>query len=137
MPNDQLINDLINSLKKKGIKVKVKESISTGQLVKKYQKAKINILPSQNENGHFEGFGLIHLEANACGTLSIGCRDSGNEDAIKNGYGFLIPQKNHKELSSKIKEILRLEPYPILKTKDIRTWQNFAQDYEQVWFSIS
>ena len=98
---DSLIKNLINQIQSNGIRIRILTNISNFELVRNYQKSKINILPSQNVNDNFEGFGLIHLEANACGTLTIGCCKSGNEDAIKEGYGFLVPQKSHKELVQK------------------------------------
>ena len=130
------INKLLKKLKRKGIKIKILTNISVSELVKYYQKAKVNVLPSQNVKGNFEGFGLIHLEANACGTLSIGCKNSGNEDAIKDGYGFLVPQENYKKLSQKIKEILYLKKYPKLKINEIKSWSDFSREYEKEWIKF-
>ena len=133
---DPLLVNLINEIRTNGTKIRILNNLSTKELVEIYQKVKVNILPSQNFAEYFEGFGLIHLEANACGTLSIGCLNSGNEDAIKEGFGFLIPQKNHKALSQKINEIFNLKSYPKLKIKDIRSWKDFAKEYEKEWVSI-
>ena len=43
-----------------------------------------------SEKFNFEGFGLVHLEANLCGSLTIGSRGSANEEIIKDGHSGLI-----------------------------------------------
>lgn len=80
--------------------------VDDASLIKWYQKSVVNVLPSINEQGHFEGFGLIHLEANACGVPSIGSFDCGNEDAILDGKtGWLCPQKDSCALAEKLREV--------------------------------
>ncbi len=76
-----------------------------------YQKCIANVLPSVNaEDGAFEGFGLIHLEANACYLPTIGSKNCGNESAIREGInGFLIDQNNDLELANKMKLIIELK----------------------------
>ena len=49
--------------------------------------------PVTAEDGGFEGFGIVYLEAAASGTPSIGTLDCGAEDAIIDGEtGFLVEQ---------------------------------------------
>ncbi len=49
--------------------------------------------PVDAADGGFEGFGIVYLEAAACGTPSIGTLRSGAEDAIVDGVsGLLVPQ---------------------------------------------
>ncbi len=49
--------------------------------------------PVDAADGGFEGFGIVYLEAAACGTPSIGTLGSGAEDAIVDGVsGFLVAQ---------------------------------------------
>lgn len=62
-----------------------------------YQESFCNILASQNlEYGDFEGFGMVHLEANSYGILTIGSLECGNECAIKPNYsGFLVKQNSY------------------------------------------
>ncbi len=78
-----------------------------------YRRAKLFILTSVNENRHFEGFGLVFLEAAAAGLPVIGTLGNGIEDAVKNGYnGFLVPQN---DVRATIEAIIR-----ILKSKNLR-----------------
>lgn len=75
-----------------------------------YGKCLANVLPSVNEKNYFEGFGLIHLEANACGIPSIGSKNCGNESAIKEGVsGFLCEQRDDKALYEKMKYLVSIK----------------------------
>ncbi|WP_039053379.1 glycosyltransferase family 4 protein [Sphingobacterium sp. T2] len=54
----------------------------------------------QEDSTQVEGFGLVFLEAQACGIPAIGTRTGGIPDAIKHGQGgWLIEQDNQEELS--------------------------------------
>lgn len=69
-----------------------------------YSRSLAHVLPSVNTGNSFEGFGIVHVEANACGIPSIGSRDCGNEDAIVDGVtGFLCPQQDVDGLYTKMK----------------------------------
>jgi len=81
--------------------------ISDDELSALYQSAKVFLLPSINHDHHFEGFGLVFLEAAAAGTPSIGTFGSGVEDAVKDSYnGILVPQSNIEKTSRAITEML-------------------------------
>ena len=72
-----------------------------------YGRAKLFILTSVNENHHFEGFGLVFLEAAAAGLPVIGTLNKGIEDAVKNGFnGILIPQSDIKATTEALLKIL-------------------------------
>ena len=82
--------------------------VSDKELIEIYNKSICNVLTSVNDCGYFEGFGLIHLEANACGIPSIGSLDCGNESAIINGKtGFLCEQKNVDSIQDSMKIIIK------------------------------
>ncbi|MBL8862861.1 MAG: glycosyltransferase family 4 protein [Planctomycetes bacterium] len=50
--------------------------------------------PVDAADGGFEGFGIVYLEAAACGAPSIGTLRSGAEDAVVDGVsGLLVPQE--------------------------------------------
>ena len=74
-----------------------------------YGAADVFAMPSVNAGWKFEGFGLVHLEANAAGLPVIGADDCGAEDAIEHGVtGLLISQANMQaELPAALLSLLR------------------------------
>ena len=76
---------------------------------------------------------MIHAEANACGSLSIGTKHSGNEDAIGEGNGFLVEFGNVDELSNKIKEVLSYKEYPKIDQTKIVDWKDVSEKYYKVF----
>lgn len=81
--------------------------VDHNELVRILTSSLCHVLPSVNTDSQFEGFGLVHLEANACGIPTIGCRDTANEEVIIDGFnGFLVDQKDSGDLYTKMKMIL-------------------------------
>jgi glycosyltransferase involved in cell wall biosynthesis len=102
-------------------------SVSDEELIELYYSSMCNVLTSINDGNSFEGFGLIHLEANACGLPTIGSKNCGNESAIIDGItGFLCSQKDIDDIYSKMKEII--EDYENNKYK---IWTNNCLEYAQ------
>jgi glycosyltransferase involved in cell wall biosynthesis len=113
---------------KNNLEVSFLGKVSTNNLVKYYQKAFLNILPSYTEGYNFEGFGLVHLEANACGTLSVGCNKSGNEDAIKPGNGFLLEYGDINKLTKIILKAYNSRNIYIIDDKKIKGWDEVYEE---------
>ncbi len=100
---------LLNLAKELGVEKRTRflSDVSDEELLVLYKRAKLFILSSLSEKSYFEGFGLVYLEANACGLPVIGSKDSGAEDAIINGQtGFLVSQNKPDIIAALIKEIL-------------------------------
>ncbi len=75
--------------------------VATEDMVKFYNRHDVFILCTREEpqERNVEGFGLVFLEAQACGLPAIGSRSGGIPDAIKEGEGgWLVTQDNEKEL---------------------------------------
>lgn len=74
-----------------------------GDLVEYYNACDLFVMPAREEPGDVEGFGLVFLEANACGKPVIGARAGGVTDAIADGEsGLLVPQNDVPALSAAI-----------------------------------
>lgn len=85
------------------------QSIEDDQILAFYNACDVfAMLPREDENGHFEGFGLVYLEANACGKPVVGTLSGGVGDAIRDGEtGFLVPPDNPEAAAQAILEFLR------------------------------
>jgi len=105
------------------------EDISDKQLIDLYYQSDIFLLPSVTENNNdFEGFGLVYLEAGACGKPVVGAYGSGAEDAIINGKtGILVPQN---DIQKTAEAILRLLDNPELIQKMGENGKKRAQEYD-------
>jgi glycosyltransferase involved in cell wall biosynthesis len=84
------------------------ENIPDEKLIELYYQADIFLLPSITENDNdFEGFGLVYLEAGACGKPVIGAFGSGAEDAIVDGEtGILVLQGDVQKTAEAILKLL-------------------------------
>ena len=133
---------LKNLVKKNSLKEKVifLEKISDEDLVNLYHRADLFLLTPVNINSNFEGFGLVYLEANACGKPVIGTYDCGAEEAIIDGFnGLLVPQNDIKKTSQAILNILdnsRLAEELSqngLKQAQKMDWSNIVGQYIQIY----
>lgn len=101
-----------------------------------YSQAHVFALPSVNHGYHFEGFGLVHLEASAMGLPVVGARGCGVEDAIQEGItGLLVPQESLiEDMAQAIVRLLQQPEYALRIGKqgrlfaESRTWQDVARE---------
>ena len=133
----------LNLVKKYGLEANVKffYNISDIELIKFYYDANIFLLTSITINDNdFEGFGLVYLEAGACGKPVIGAFGSGAEDAIINGKtGILVPQN---DIQKTAEAVLKLLDNPELaknmgangkqRAQDM-SWDNLIKKYIEVY----
>ena len=81
--------------------------VSDTELNALYDRASLFILTSVNESLHFEGFGMVFLEAAAHGLPTIGTTDNGISDAIEDGKtGVLVPQRDVEATAAAIRTLL-------------------------------
>lgn len=100
-----------------------------------YARATVFVMPSMNHGYHFEGFGLVHLEASSVGLPVIGTSGCGIEDAIDDGQtGLLVPQAHiENALPEAILRILQDEDLALRMGQAGRrkaqslTWDSVAQ----------
>jgi phosphatidylinositol alpha-1,6-mannosyltransferase len=79
------------------------------QLPRFYQASDIFVMPNHTlPNGDTEGFGLVFLEAAACGKPVIGGRDGGVPDAVVDGEtGILVDGASVPEVTNAVLRLLR------------------------------
>ena len=69
--------------------------VADNELVEHYLLGDVFVMPNRElQNGDTEGFGLVFLEANACGLPVIAGRDGGSPDAVQDGVNGLIVDGN-------------------------------------------
>jgi len=117
------------------------QNISDEDLVRLYYQADVFLLtPITIDDNNFEGFGLVYLEAGACGKPVIGTWGCGAEDAVVDGTtGLLVPQKNIKKTAE---AVLRLLDDPNLAKKlgengkkraQRMSWDRAAKKYIEIY----
>jgi N-acetyl-alpha-D-glucosaminyl L-malate synthase BshA len=84
------------------------DQIPNAELSKYYSLADVFVLPSiANQKGETEGFGVVLLEAMACGLPVIGSDVGGIPDIIRNNEtGLLVGQKDSQDLSNQLIRLL-------------------------------
>ncbi|MFZ4535394.1 glycosyltransferase family 4 protein [Propionivibrio sp.] len=82
--------------------------LSDADLVAAYRSADLFIMPNRTmPDGDTEGFGLVFLEANACGRAVVGGRAGGAVEAVRNGEtGLLVDGNSVEEISAAINSLL-------------------------------
>lgn len=103
-------------------------------LIKLYGACDLVVLPSYTRA---EGFGMVLLEAQACGTPVIGSNVGGIPCALKDGEtGLLVPPKDIQKLSQAITTLLgddvlmrKMGLEGMKHVRDEFTWEKSAQTY--------
>ncbi len=82
--------------------------LSDADLIAAYRSAELFIMPNRTmPDGDTEGFGLVFLEANACGRAVIGGRAGGAVEAVREGEtGLLVDGYSIAEISAAINRLL-------------------------------
>lgn len=93
-----------------------------------YSAAEIVVVPS-----HYESFGLVALEAMACGTPVVASETGGLAFLVRDGEtGYHVPTGNVEALAARIKELLTDE---VLRARMGKTAAAYARQYD--WSVIS
>ncbi len=104
-----------------------------------YESSDVFVLSSNSDDvhHHFEGFGLVILEAYQFGVPAVGSRGSGIEDAIEEGItGLLHAQHDVQDIKDKIETVLKNRQSFAQHTKDFRAtfdWQKTVMRYSSAY----
>ena len=103
--------------------VDFRQGISDQELRALYARAEVFLLPSVNQGNHFEGFGLVFLEAAAAGVPAVGTLGNGIADAIDDGKsGVLVPQGDIQATADAILDVI----------SDQQRWKSMSE-HSQAW----
>ena len=83
--------------------------VDEDELADRYGGADVFAMVSREiaEVGEVEGFGIVYLEANACGIPVVGGRSGGVEDAVVDGEsGLLVDSENPAETAAALRSLL-------------------------------
>ncbi len=73
-----------------------------------YSACDVFVMPSRETRPYVEGFGIVFLEANACGKPVVGAHSGGIPDAVRDGEtGLLVEPDNEVELADALIRLLR------------------------------
>lgn len=113
-------------------------------LLRYYSHALCHVLPSRNVADAMEGFGLVHLEANACGVPSVGSLGTANESVIEPGInGELVDADDIDALSDAMARFIEQPEYAAaLRASSLdfaraHTWQPAVLRFRQIIASLN
>jgi glycosyltransferase involved in cell wall biosynthesis len=118
-------------------------AVSDAELRELYRKASVFVLTPQQEGLHFEGFGLVYLEAGAYGLPVVGTSSGGVPDAVQDGVtGLLV---DPQDVEGAAQALLRLLHNPELRREmgranrrlsEALTWERCAAEYDRAYRSV-
>lgn len=117
--------------------------VSDEQLRACYRAASVFLLTPQEKDLHFEGFGLVYLEAGAFGLPVVGVRSGGVLSAIRHGEtGFVVDPQDVDGLARALytlltdKELRRRMGCANRKWAETLTWEKNAGEHFQLYQEV-
>ncbi len=120
------------------VRVKHVENVSDRELLRWYNKAKIFVYAPI-----LEPFGLATLEAAACGLPIVAVNEGGAPEVLKNIKSAILINRNEKNVSKKITQLLSEQLNYSIITKDIQNikqnynWKNSTTELEKYLLHVS
>lgn len=119
------------------------QKITDEELASLYKNAELFILLPQDINKDLEGFGLVFLEAAACGLPVVSASGTSAEDAVLNGQnGFLVPPQDIAAAGEVMAKILgdpnKREAFSKASREFAQkmTWRKTATQYTELYKTI-
>ncbi|HTN74934.1 MAG TPA: glycosyltransferase family 4 protein [Pirellulaceae bacterium] len=93
------------------------------ELIRCYQQCDLFVLPNREVHGDFEGFGMVLIEAQACGKPVIAGASGGTSEAVRHGRtGLVIPCEAPEPLAATIVALLADPQKMAAMGADARAW---------------
>jgi len=122
--SDSRENRILNLIGRLALKnrVFIKSNIPKEELIRYYQHCKFLVLPSR-----FEPFGMVILEAFACGKPVIATKVGGIKDIVNIENGILVNPENVDELALAMEKLLNINDndYELMSSKAIETAKKY------------
>jgi len=83
-----------------GVQVSIQKALDDGSLLELYNRAKLVVYAP-----YLEPFGLVPLEAMACGTPVVGVREGGVRESIADGVTGLLTDRDEQEFASAVQKL--------------------------------
>ena len=101
----------------------VSSGIDDNELLGFYRNAELFVLTPIEEEHHFEGFGIVYLEAAASGLPIVATYNSGTTSATKDGYNsILVPQNDPQKTADAMIKILSDDSLKMTLKNNSREW---------------
>ena len=125
------VKDLKSFIKDNGLENRVffiSSGIDDNKLLEFYRNAELFVLTPIEEDHHFEGFGIVYLEAAASSLPIVATYNSGATSATKDGYNsILVPQNDPQQTAAAIVKILSDNSLRLNLKNNGREWaKNFS-----------
>jgi phosphatidylinositol alpha-1,6-mannosyltransferase len=138
----QKIETMIHELDLSDV-ARVEGNVTEDELPAYFQSCDLYVHTPRFFENNFEGFGIVYLEAGACGKPVVATRSGGVPDAVRDGVtGFLVDEEDEVGLSGVIKTVL---DNPNLAKKlgeggyeyaQKHHWKNIVKQYLDVYNDI-
>ncbi|QFU74691.1 glycosyltransferase [Halioglobus maricola] len=102
-------DDVLAAVDKAGLEQKVRflGAVEDSELLAGYTAADVQIFPLVEVTGDVEGFGMVAIEAAACGTPTVAFDCGGVSDAITTDNGTLVTADDYEKFSTIVIELLK------------------------------
>jgi phosphatidylinositol alpha-1,6-mannosyltransferase len=117
--------------------------VSDEKLRELYQQASVFLLTPQKEGLHFEGFGLVYLEAGAYGLSVVGTRTGGVPEAVRDGEtGFLAEPEDVDGIADAVLRLLtdadlaRRMGRANRDWSETLTWERYAREQCSIYEAV-
>lgn len=121
-----------------GPRVRFVGSVTDSELRKLYARADLFVLPASIVPDSHEGFGIVYLEAAACGVPSLAARMAGAAEAVSDGVsGYFVERPEveaiRKSLANYLEGKVRIDSFTCREFASEFGWGRIADKYEDAY----